>query len=163
MSRSARLETGAPNMWEKTMSNRKLKEPGLQDVMPETATRLVVMFYDGAIASLQSAIKAIAENDIEGRCHSVNMTLDILAHLSDALDTERGGEIAENLSRLYAFMISRLSRVTLANDPEPARETIQLREILYQAWCEIDRRVTAEAMAPVAEMIPQAKIAGIGG
>jgi len=141
------------------MSNRKLNENGLQDVMPETATRLVVMLYDGAIASLQSAIDAIETGDIERRCQAVNMTLDILVHLCDALDTEKGGEIADNLSKLYGFMISHLNRVNLANDPEPARETIRLLEILYEAWRELDRRVTEEALAQHPDMRQQAKLA----
>jgi flagellar protein FliS len=133
------------------MTHNATMDTNLQDVTPEMATRLVIMLYDGAIASLQQALEAIETGDLEGRCRSVNLAVDILANLSLALDIERGGEVADNLSKLYGFMISRLQRVSLLNDPQPARDVIKLLEILHESWCELDRRVTEERFMPHAD------------
>ncbi len=135
--------------------SHKATHTDVHEVMPATATRLVVMLYDGAIASLNQALEAIEAEDLAGRCRSINMAVDILANLCVALDTEQGGEIARNLERLYGFMIGRLQRANLMNDPAPVREVAELLETLYGAWRELDRRVTEEAylqaMAPTGE------------
>jgi flagellar protein FliS len=129
------------------MPGNPITETHFQKIMPTMAIRIVIMLYDGAIAALQEAVDAIEAGDLGGRCRSVNLAVDIIANLSLALDTERGGEIAENLSRLYGFMISRLQRVNFLNDPQPAKDVIKLLEILYESWCEIDREVTEESLA----------------
>lgn len=123
-------------------------ESNPHDVMPATATKLVVLLYDGAIAALERALGAIEEGDLEGRCQAINMAVDIIANLSLALDTENGGEVAGNLSKLYGFMISRLHRANLLNDPQAAKDVIRLLEPLYTSWRELDRMVAAQALHP---------------
>ena len=134
----------------------------LQDVTPATATRLVVLLYDGAIAALERALDAIDRGDPMRRCRSINMALDILAHLCLALDRDRGGEIAHNLTRLYGFMIGRLQRANLLNDPAPLREVVALLETLYGAWRELDRRVTEEHTLQEATRGGQAVVGAAG-
>lgn len=127
------------------MSHEAITETDLQEVMPATASRLVVMLYDGAIASLHQAVESIEAGDLEGRRRAINMTLDIIANLCLALDMENGGEVAENLSKLYGFMITRLQRANLLNDPAPIADVLRILEPLYEAWRELNRKVTEES------------------
>jgi flagellar protein FliS len=110
-----------------------------QQVMTASPAKLVAMLYDKAILSLREAIRAIENGDIQTRFNANKRAGDIISHLWTTLDVERGGEIAANLSRLYSFMLSRLTFVDVRNDPEPAREVIALLEPLRDSWHQIAR------------------------
>lgn len=119
----------------------------LRNALPATGTRLVVLMYDGCIGAVNKAIDAIGRGDLDARCHGVLMATDILAQLHDALDMEKGGQIAENLDRLYRFMIARLQRVNLLNDAAAGREVLGILEPLYDSWRQLDEQLTANAAA----------------
>jgi flagellar protein FliS len=110
-----------------------------QQVMTASPAKLVSMLYDKAITSLREAIAAIEAGDIEARWKANAKALEIISHMWSTLDVEKGGEIAENLSNLFSFMIQRLPEVDFKNDPEPAREAILLLEPLRDAWRELVR------------------------
>jgi len=105
-----------------------------QQIMTASPAALVAMLYDKAILSLKEAIRAIEAGDIEARFNANRRAGDIITHLWTTLNIEQGGEIAGNLSRLYGFMLSRLTLVDVKNDPEPAREVIGLLEPLRESW-----------------------------
>jgi flagellar protein FliS len=107
--------------------------------MTASPAKLVAMLYDKAILSLRETIHAIEKGDIQARFNANKRAGDIITHLWTTLDIERGGEIAANLSRLYSFMLSRLTFVDVRNDPEPAREVIALLEPLRESWNQIAR------------------------
>jgi len=104
-------------------------------------TRVVVMLYDEAIASLISAIKAIDQNEIEQRCNSVNVVTEIVATLHMGLDMENGGELADQLGRLYRFVLAQLIRINIKSDAEGAAKIIDLLMPLRDAWDEVDQRM----------------------
>lgn len=108
-----------------------------QQVMTASPAKLVYMLYDRAIASLREAIAAIEAGEIEKRWKANNRAIEIINHMWTTLDTERGGEIGENLNQLLPYMIMRLPDVDIQNDPQPAREVIALLEPLRDAWREI--------------------------
>jgi flagellar protein FliS len=118
-----------------------------QQIMTASPAQLVAMLYDKAILSLREAIRAIEAGEIEARFNANRRAGDIVTHLWQTLDTERGGEVAANLSRLYAFILSRLPFVDVRNDPEPAREAIALLEPLRESWSALARGAAAKAPA----------------
>lgn len=129
------------------MPNTDTADIDLTDALPTTGTRLVVLMYDGCIGALNKALADIEAGDLEGRCKAVNMAVDILAQLTNSLDMEKGGQIAENLNNLYRFMISRLQRVNLLNDPQPARDVLRILDPLYNAWRRLDEQLSEAAVA----------------
>jgi flagellar protein FliS len=129
------------------MSETYRMEAETTEHAPAIGTRLVVLMYDGAIGALSKALAAIEAGDLQGRCRAINMAMDILAQLCSALDFEHGGEIAGNLGNLYRYMIARLVRANLMNDPEPARHVLRLLESLYVAWRKLDEQVSEEFVA----------------
>lgn len=108
-----------------------------QQVMGASPVKLVAMLYDRTIASLREAVIAIGEEDIQRRWTSNNRAVEIITHLWSTLDTDQGGEISENLSQLYRFMLTRLLDVDMKNDPAAAEEVIQLLEPLRKSWHEL--------------------------
>lgn len=120
------------------------------------------MLYDRAIGALKDTVQAIEAGDIERRWKSNKLAGDVIETLWATLDVEQGGEIAENLNRLYSFMLQHLSTVDFKNDPKPAQEVIALLEPLRQSWHELARRteVDAGAARPRAEIQPAQPQAG---
>lgn len=105
-----------------------------QQVMTASPARLVCMLYDRAILALKEAVAAIKAGEIEARWRANKRAADIIAHMWTTLDTERGGEIAANLSDLFSYMLTRLPEIDFNNDPAPALEVIGLLEPLRESW-----------------------------
>jgi flagellar protein FliS len=105
-----------------------------QELMTASPARLVVMLYDRAIQSLNEAIKAIEDGDIQRRWKANKNANEIITHLAMTLNFEEGGQIALNLNDLYRFMLSTLVNVDVRNDPQAARDVIKLIEPLRASW-----------------------------
>lgn len=104
-----------------------------------TPVQQVALLYDRAIASLREAIEAIDNGEIERRWRANTRAVEIIAALWSGLDMENGGEIAENLRRLYVFVMNRLRDVDLRNDAQAARDAIDILDPLRQSWHELAR------------------------
>lgn len=120
-----------------------------QQIMTASPVRLVAMLYERAIRSLRDAVRAIEAGDIQKRFENIERASEIIVHLAGTLDMDRGGEIAANLSKLYVFMLRRLSEVNLRNDAQAARDVIGLLEPLAESWRELARGASSPPAAPV--------------
>ena len=139
------------------MSQTQTTHPEEQETAHITGTRLVILLYDGAIGALNKALAAFEAGDLQTRCEAINMTMDIIVQLHDALDLEQGGHVAANLDNLYRFMITRLARANLTNDPQPVHDVLYLIEPLYDAWRRLDEQMTAQEIvqrAAAKEAVP---------
>lgn len=103
-------------------------------VMSQPPGRIVVMLYEGAIKFLKQAIIELEKGDFIAKGKSINRAVDIIQELNVTLNMEAGGEIAENLRRLYAFMVERLFQANFHKDPALIRDTIRLLEELNEGW-----------------------------
>jgi len=65
---------------------------------------------------------------------SISKCLEILHVLDASLDTQNGGELAENLHQLYDFCSRRLLTVNLRNQPEPLAEVRRVIIPLKEGW-----------------------------
>lgn len=102
----------------------------------ETASpaRLIVMLYDGAIRFINSAIDAIQNKQYEQQNHYFQRAQKILAELISSLDFSKGGEVAENLFRLYTYMYNQLVEANLQDSIERAEHVVNLLSELREAW-----------------------------
>ena len=96
--------------------------------------RLIVMLYDGAIKFLKLAIQELEAENFAAKGKYINRAQDIISELNAVLDMEAGGEIAENLRKLYLFMNRRLREANAKRDVQMIREVIGLLEELNQSW-----------------------------
>lgn len=116
------------------MSKRGANTYQIQQVMTSSPMMLVALLYDRAIQSLREAMQAIEAGDVQARWKANHRAFEIIQHLQMTLDLTRGGQIAENLDRLYGFILRRLPQVDMKNDPTPAEEAIKLLEPLRDSW-----------------------------
>jgi len=103
-------------------------------VATQSRGRLIVMLYDGAIKFLKLADKELAAGNFAAKGQYINRAQDIINELNAVLDMEAGGEIAQNLRKLYVFMGRHLSRANVKRDPQMIQEVITLLEELNQSW-----------------------------
>jgi len=101
-------------------------------------SRETIRLYDGAIAALHDAVKAIAADDIEARCCAVQKATEIVTTLYLNIEVKRQGEIAESLSRIYSHILGLLLRVNLYNDARIAARAVDLLEPLRESWTDLD-------------------------
>lgn len=101
--------------------------------------KLIVMLYDEAIRQIEQA-KQLLESDgiaydrVNG---AIGKAQDIITELTVSLDLENGGEIAQNLFRLYRFFNNQLVEANFKKEKEPLENVRSFLIQLRDAWKEI--------------------------
>lgn len=103
-------------------------------ITTQTKGRLVVMLYDGAIKFLRQAVNEINTGNPEAKGTYISKALNIIDELNVVLDMEAGGEVAENLRKLYVFMVKHLNEANVKQDSRRIEEVINLLDELNQGW-----------------------------
>ncbi|ETR74084.1 MAG: Flagellar protein fliS [Candidatus Magnetoglobus multicellularis str. Araruama] len=76
----------------------------------------LLMLLDGALRYTQYARQGIEQNDAKLRNENISKAISIFTQLDAALDKSVGGEIAENLSGLYKFLMNQLTQANIQED-----------------------------------------------
>jgi flagellar protein FliS len=105
-----------------------------KQIMTASPAERIVLLYDGAIKFLLLARKDIENGDIQSRFNHNKRAGDIITYLMATLDKEKGGEIAENLERLYMHMLHRLMDVDLKNDMAAIDDVVAKLKTLRVSW-----------------------------
>ncbi len=112
------------------------------DVRGADPHRLIVLLFDGAESALQQALVQLEANDFAGKSDSLMKAIDIiLSGLSASLNTEEGGDLANNLKALYDYMVSRLVHANIHKDPAAIREVQRLLGEISGAWREMGQNL----------------------
>ena len=103
-------------------------------VATQSKGRLIVMLYEGAIKFLKLAIQELQAENYAAKGQYINRAQDIINELNAVLDMEAGGEISENLRKLYVFMGRHLTQANTDRNPQMIQEVINMLEELNQSW-----------------------------
>ncbi|WP_396435186.1 flagellar export chaperone FliS [Limnohabitans sp.] len=118
--------------------SRAAQSYGLVQVVTGVATadnvQLIQMLFDGLTESLACAKGHIQNNAIEEKSKALSRAGRIVVGLQGALDFERGGELAQNLNELYAYVTRRLFHVNAFNDLAVLDEVQSLIKDIAEAW-----------------------------
>ncbi|MCD4813462.1 flagellar export chaperone FliS [bacterium] len=101
-----------------------------------TASReeLILMLYDGVAKFLRRGMQAIDDKDDPAINYNFLRAQKIVHYLDISLDMDKGGEIAENLARLYQYINRRLTDCQMKQTRETVQEIMELVHTLRQAW-----------------------------
>ncbi len=127
--------------------NAYLNQYQANDVATSSPERLLIMMYDGAIRNVVRAELAMEKGERVPKLEAISKAIAIISELSNTLDFEVGGEIAENLDGLYGFMTRELTSANLKNDPAPLKVVTKLLKDLRETWLDAIEIVHQEKAA----------------
>jgi flagellar protein FliS len=107
-----------------------------QAVETASPAQLVLMLYDRALQSLIQVQQAKLPDDLEFVNRELQRAQDIVTELRLALDFERGGAIAPQLSALYGFCLQRLIEANVRKKLDQIEEVRSVLAGLRDAWDE---------------------------
>lgn len=88
----------------------------------------------GGLERLAQARGAMEREQIPEKGILIGKAIGIIGGLREALDSERGGELAGNLDRLYEYMIARLVEANTSNDTSLLDEVSALLLEVKSGW-----------------------------
>jgi flagellar biosynthetic protein FliS len=100
--------------------------------------QLILLLFDGAATAIGVARLHIEQNDVAQKGKHISQAIDIINNgLKVSLNTEAGGQLAEQLSALYDYMCRRLIAANIGNDVVALDEVAHLLDEIHSAWKEI--------------------------
>lgn len=106
--------------------------------------KLISMLYQGALLAIANAKNGIMRKDIPAKGAAISKAIAIIGEgLNASLDKKVGGELAQNLSSLYDYMVMRLVAANLNNDMDALDEVARLLNDLKGAWDSIRQSAAA--------------------
>ena len=103
-----------------------------------TKEQLLLITYDIAIRSCRLAEAALnPENqsqDYDQAHREIVRAQDVIRELMVTLNTEKGGEMAQNLMRLYDYMYQQLVEANIKKDVRNVRFVLTMLEDLKSTW-----------------------------
>ena len=100
--------------------------------------KLAALLFEGVLSSIAVARGAMARGDVLTKVNAVTKAIRILEEgLSTALDRVDGGELAVNLSDLYAYCVRQLTLANVRNDDALMAEVSDLIQPIAKGWNEM--------------------------
>ena len=103
--------------------------------------RLVQMLMDGALEKIAIAKGHMSRKEFEAKGKHINWAISIIDGLRCSLNMAEGGEMANNLNSLYAYMVRRLAESNISNDIATLDEVSSLMLEIKSAWDAIPNEV----------------------
>lgn len=101
--------------------------------------QLIIMLYDGAVRFLESAAQFMGDFRMYDKANNnLLRAQDIITELMVSLDLEKGGEVAQNLLNLYAYMKKQLLDANLKKSAAEVEKVIAMLKDLRIAWDQAD-------------------------
>ena len=106
------------------------------NVEVESPQKLVEMLYEGILRFNTQAKRSIREDNIEKRTYWINRSNAVFIELLNALDIEKGGDVARYLNGLYSYQLSLLIKANMENNANYLDEINLVMRGLLEAWRE---------------------------
>ena len=104
------------------------------DILGKSQVELVIKVYDGAIDAYKAARQAYEKEDNNTGFEKLQRARQFVTHLYTTLSMEDGGEIAEKLSQLYAFVINQTNIIEGTKDLTQIDDNINILNNLRLGW-----------------------------
>jgi flagellar secretion chaperone FliS len=102
---------------------------------------LVLMLMDACAERLLTVCGCIERGEIARKAKLLHSCVTLIAELRGNLNLAEGGELAQNLSKLYDYMMRQLLLANVNTDAERVREVLVLLNNIRSAWLAIGPQV----------------------
>ncbi len=107
------------------------------EVTSRSPMELVVMLYDGGITALTQARDAMQRRDLVAKRNGLSKALSIIAHLQSSLNMDEGRDVAQQLDRLYDYIVERITASNISGTPDGLDEAIRLLGTVRDGWAQV--------------------------
>jgi len=121
--------------------NEKLKQYRKSETENKTVPELIIMVYNGAIDNLRKAAELYKAEKMQDGYETMEKAKRFVVHLYTTLDEEKGGEVAANLSAMYAYVIERMNFVQATKDLQTINELVDVLSNIKEGWVGLAEQV----------------------
>ena len=139
-----------------------LKSYETVDTLGKSQVELVIKVYDGAIAAYRAGAECYRKEEYLTGYEHLEKAKTFVVHLYTTLDNEKGGAIADNLSKLYSFIVNQTNVVEATKDLSDINDIIGVLTNLRAGWSELKQQEAKTAPAAATEPIPGGGFAASG-
>lgn len=106
-------------------------------ILTASPEKLVKLLYDGAIRNLEKSRNGLTD---ARQSHSAEVgtalsrAIGILGELRASLDHAAGGNIAQELDRLYEYALDQLSQSNVSRKPDGVDNALRVLRTLKEGW-----------------------------
>ena len=129
----------------------KLETYRTTDTLGKSPVELVITVYDGAIKAFQTATEHYQNDRSNEGYEQLQKARKFVTHLYTTLDMERGGDIAENLGKLYTLVLTQTDIAQATQDNKLIETNISLLKNLREGWIGIDQEQSTGPTPAAAE------------
>ncbi|MCH1931886.1 flagellar export chaperone FliS [Shewanella sp. A25] len=104
------------------------------DLAVASPHRIIQMLFAGALERLAQAKCAIEQGNVAQRGVLMGKAIGIVSGLNDSLNMDTEGDVANNLTRLYDFMLRRMSEANINNDVQAIDEVVAILKTIKEGW-----------------------------
>lgn len=124
----------------------KLESYRTSDTLGKSPVELVIKVYNGAIKSFAAARDHYQKKQSDEAYDELQKARKFVTHLYTTLNMEKGGDIAENLGKLYTLILTHTDLAQSTKDLELINTNIALLNNLREGWVGIsDQQKVAPA------------------
>ncbi len=117
------------------------------DTHGKSQIELILQVYDGAIAAYTSAKTAYEAGEMERGYELLEKAKKFITHLYTTLNSEKGGEIANNLEKIYSFILNETNVLEATKESAKFDDIIIILSNLRDGWSELRKMQIGEASA----------------
>lgn len=107
-------------------------------VTTTTQGDLLILLFDGALKFLKQAKERMAAKDYAQKGILISKALDVLGELQSSLNAQKGGEIAENLRKLYLLCSTKLLMANMHMNQDLVDEVVNILSGIRDAFAQIN-------------------------
>lgn len=125
------------------------------NVTGQTQLDLILTVYRGAIENYRSAADRYQSQNIQAGHEKMDKANKFVTHLYTTLDPEEGGEVADHLGKLYAFILNQSNVARATKDIGMIDDIISVLDNLRQGWSGLkEQQAQSERPAATTEYAP---------
>lgn len=102
--------------------------------------RIIQLMFEGALQRLAQSRYAIEHKDIANKGIYIGKAIGIITGLNNSLNMDAGGDIANNLSDLYDFMLRKISEANINNDVQAIDDVSEILRTIKEGWDAIPQK-----------------------
>lgn len=100
----------------------------------EDPYKIISILINNALEAINIAKITMSQGKIEEKGRFISLAITLIDGLKASLNKEEGGDIADNLDRLYEYMGFKLVEANLHNDVERLDEVSNLLGTIKEGW-----------------------------